>query len=73
MGETTINNTSDVGISCGKCGSYFAGQARYSKEVGELYNNHPCYQLVFQTVIEPVLAAASPSKKPTSSRKGEKP
>lgn len=38
----TINNSSDIGVTCGKCGSVFSGQARYCEELLTIFSGHWC-------------------------------
>lgn len=37
-----INNTSDIGVICGLCGSNFTGRGDSGKELLKLFNNHKC-------------------------------
>lgn len=36
----TINNDSDINITCSRCGSCFASRASYHKELIEMYLTH---------------------------------
>jgi len=39
MNDITINNSSDIGITC-VCGLTFTGKAMYWKEISNIYNIH---------------------------------
>lgn len=58
-----IHNNSDVGITCTQCGAMFTGQARYSREVSEMFISHWCriHEITVSSEL-PMLDVSPPSE-----------